>query len=92
MFRDLGDLAGELPTYFPAGIVDNRFLFEHFRYSIRYNLLRGDIACEYPRDSIVEVMERLGVDNEDSEEVAPPDDPQWQTPIGQDILRDINEI
>jgi hypothetical protein len=66
---------------------DDRFLREHFIWSILVNLFGGDISEDYDTNDIIKVMEDLGVSGE--AELAPIDDERWNTVIGMELWEDV---
>ncbi len=63
-------------------------LREHFYWTLRVNFCGGDIREDFPDQEIRAKMESLGVLREVSdEEVAPIDDPFWETELGGEILQ-----
>ncbi|KAJ7307092.1 hypothetical protein DFH08DRAFT_901213 [Mycena albidolilacea] len=101
ILRDMGEARNLLPTHLPRhGAHDaNDFMFFrlHLRYSMNFMLLGGDIQEKYPPHVILHEMDQLGVpgpcDCDDPDrEMAPLDDPRWQTELGQAILADVIRI
>ncbi|KAF8494489.1 hypothetical protein JB92DRAFT_2996254 [Gautieria morchelliformis] len=88
VFRDTGSVT--LPSHVPksqnsasAGPGD-RFLREHFRWCLLVNLFGGDISEDYDANSIIQVMEELGMCHGDTP-LAPVDDERWDSLIGKEL-------
>ncbi|KAF8514145.1 hypothetical protein JB92DRAFT_3115792 [Gautieria morchelliformis] len=85
VFRDMGSVT--VPSHIPkshdpacAG-PDDRFLREHFRWSLLVNLFGGDISEEYDTDRVVAVMDQLGMLRGSDNPLAPIDDPRWDSDV-----------
>ncbi len=92
IFRELGSARGLLPTHMPPRQPDPQFetfLRGHFHSSLRANIFNGDIREEYSTNTIVRMMGELGVGEEDEDDLAPMDDPWWQTVLGKEIWEDV---
>ncbi|KAF8512403.1 hypothetical protein JB92DRAFT_2830763 [Gautieria morchelliformis] len=88
VFRNTGSVT--LPSHVPksqnsasAGPGD-RFLREHFRWCLLVNIFRGDISEDYNANSIIKVMEGLGMCDGDTP-LAPVDDERWDSVIGKEL-------
>ncbi|KAJ7440364.1 hypothetical protein FB451DRAFT_1300451 [Mycena latifolia] len=101
ILRDMGKARNLLPTHLPRHPEhdpnDVTFFRLHLRYSMNFMLLGGDIEEEYPPHVILYEMDQLGVpgpcDGDDPDrEMAPFDDPRWQTELGQAILTDVIRV
>ncbi|KAK0444578.1 uncharacterized protein EV420DRAFT_1648684 [Desarmillaria tabescens] len=94
LFRNIGPAQSLLPSHLTiTNGPDDYYLREHFRLSLRVNLLDCDIRKQYPNGAIFEMMGELGVDYDDPEmeAIVPLSDPRWHTVLGQAILEDIIE-
>ncbi|KAF8959279.1 hypothetical protein BDZ97DRAFT_1838186 [Flammula alnicola] len=92
VFREMGSARRLLPTHMPLREHDasfEMFLRGHFHSSLRANIVHGDIRDEYSTDDILTLMGELGVGQEDDDELAPMDDPRWQTMLGKEIWEEV---
>ncbi|KAK0436121.1 hypothetical protein EV421DRAFT_1981848 [Armillaria borealis] len=93
IFREMGSARSLLPTHMPPREHDPQFetfLRAHFHSSIRSTIFHGDIRNEYSTSTILRMMEELGVGLEDDgDDVAPMDDPRWQTMLGKEIWEEV---
>ncbi|KAJ6470142.1 hypothetical protein DFH09DRAFT_1221228 [Mycena vulgaris] len=93
ILRDMGGAQKLLPTHLPRhpnhDPQDATFFRLHFRYSMNFMLLGGDIIEKYPPHIILREMDLLGVGHDSEREMAPLSDERWQTDLGKAILADI---
>jgi hypothetical protein len=88
VFRDTGSVT--LPSHIPkspnstSAELDDRFLREHFRWCLLVNILGGDISDDYDANSIVEVMDELGMCDHETP-LASVDDERWNSVIGKEL-------
>ncbi|KAJ6580302.1 hypothetical protein B0H10DRAFT_2099027 [Mycena sp. CBHHK59/15] len=101
ILRDMREARNILPTHLPRHPEhdpnDVTFFRLHLRYSMNFMLLGGDIREKYPPHVILHEMDQLGVpgpcDGDDPDrQMAPFDDPRWQTELGQAILADVIRV
>ncbi|KAJ7625480.1 hypothetical protein FB45DRAFT_1083688 [Roridomyces roridus] len=90
VFRDMGAEQALLPTRLAS---DNstmaEFLRVHFRATLNFMLLGGDISDTYPPGKILSMMDELGVgDDNTDDDMVPLSDERWQTELGKAILAD----
>jgi hypothetical protein len=93
VFRDTGSIT--FPSHIPksqnpacAG-PDDRFLREHFRWCLQFNILGGDIREDYDTNSIVSLMKRLGLTWDGETPLAPMDDERWDSVMGKELWEDL---
>ncbi len=93
IFREMGSARSLLPAHMPTREHHPQFetfLRAHFHSSIRSPIFHGDITNEYSTNTILRMIEELGVGLEDDgDDVAPMDDPRWQTMLGKDIWEEV---
>ncbi|KAK0244908.1 hypothetical protein EDD85DRAFT_932866 [Armillaria nabsnona] len=93
IFGETGSARSLLPDHMPPREHDPQFetfLRAHFHSSIRWTIFHGDIRNEYSTNTILRMMEELGVGLEDDgDDVAPMDDPRWQTMLGKEIWEEV---
>ncbi|KAK0237481.1 hypothetical protein EDD85DRAFT_545371 [Armillaria nabsnona] len=95
-FRDIGSAQSLLPTHL-TGIngLDDYYLREHFRLSLKVNILDCDIRKQYPNGVILDMMGELGLSPGDPEMEAmvPLGDPRWHNSVlGQAIWENLLEM
>ncbi|KAF8586916.1 hypothetical protein K439DRAFT_1631209, partial [Ramaria rubella] len=84
---DLGDMV--LPSHVSSENISGdkaQCLKLHFRRCLLVHFCGGDIWDQYNKDDVLTLMEDLGVFGEGNTDLAPLDDPRWQTEIGKEIL------
>ncbi len=74
--------------------LDDWYLREHFRISLKVNIRDGDIREDYLPAVVLDMMADLGVGScggDEALELAPMTDPRWQTVLGQSIWENVLE-
>ncbi|KAK7045290.1 hypothetical protein R3P38DRAFT_2609712 [Favolaschia claudopus] len=100
MFTPEGGLQELLPSHFkPFGQsqydqATDHFLRRHFRLCLNVQLCQGDIHEDFPGAEIFETSIELGISYYANgllnlEDLAPAEDPRWETELGQEIHRDL---
>jgi len=87
VFRDIGSVQLPLKVARDESCSgpDDEFLREHFRWCLRVHLQGGDIGDEFSHHDIQHAAELLGLHG-DEYDLAPLDDPRWQSRIGKEFL------
>ena len=87
VFRDIGSVQLPLKVARDQSCPgpDDEFLRKHFRWCLRVQLQGGDIGDEFSHGDIHMAAELLGLHG-DEYDLAPLDDPRWQSRIGKEFL------